>query len=62
MPSHQLRYCFLPRTTDFLTAGVGYYTHGETSGTEEPTGGLVVHLAADFCLKMMSEWELSIAI
>jgi hypothetical protein len=62
IPSHQLHYCFLLRTTDFLTAGVGYYTHGETAGTEEPTGELVVHLAADSCLKMMLEWKLSMTV
>lgn len=62
IPSHQLHYCFLPRTTNLLTADVGCYTHGEASGTEELTGELVVHLAADSCLKMMLEWKLSMTV
>jgi hypothetical protein len=62
MPTYQLHYCFLQRTTDLLTADVDYYTHGETSDAEELTGELVVHLAADSCLKMVLEWKLSVTV
>jgi hypothetical protein len=45
-----------------LTVDVGYYTHGETYGTEELTGKLFVHLAADSCLKMILEWKISMTV
>jgi hypothetical protein len=55
-------FLFIPRTTRLLSADADCYTHGERSGTEELTGELVVHLAADSCLKMMVEWKLSMIV